>query len=80
MTINQIRDTIAKSDNKRGAILAALEQGFILTVKTANYVGATNDARKRISELRRLGYDIRDEYAVNESGERYKHYWLHKSK
>lgn len=80
MTINEIRDTIAAAGNKRGAILAALEQGFTLTVKSANYVGRTNDARKRISELRRAGHTINSRYVTNEVGERFKQYWLVKPK
>lgn len=73
MTIHEIRETIARKGNKRGAILKALQEGILLTVASANYVGATVDARKRISELRAMGYDIKSDKV---KGQNYNYYWL----
>lgn len=64
---------------KKAAILKALINGQKLTVLSAVKKFNTVDLRKRISELRREGFKINDEWCVNNSTKsRYKSYWIKK--
>jgi hypothetical protein len=66
--------------SQKVAIIAYLNNGGTLTKKNAAQLFGAEDYRKRISELRRAGYDIRDRWitGMNRYGhkERYKEYYL----
>lgn len=61
---------------RRQRILEALEAGQRLTSYTANRIGHTVDSRKVISDLRRDGHRISDEWQTGKDGRRFKVYFL----
>jgi len=66
--------------SQKVAIIAYLRNGGTLTKKNAAQLFGAEDYRKRISELRRAGFDIRDRWKTGKSRyghtERYKEYYL----
>lgn len=58
------------------AILEILENGNSLTGLDALVLCGTMKLASRISELRRLGYNIKDEYIKVDSGKHVKIYWM----
>lgn len=64
-------------------ILRCLQSGLVLTKANAKQLTGAEDYRKRISELRRQGYEILDRWVsgINRYGnhERYKEYYMVKA-
>ncbi len=58
------------------AILDHLENGYKLSVCTAAQQFLTGDLRKIISDLRKLGNPIKDDWKVSSTGKRYKIYYI----
>ena len=61
---------------REAAILEALQDGKRITSYQANRIGHTVDSRKVISDLRRHGYHISDEWQTAKDGRRFKVYFL----
>lgn len=62
------------SQNKR--ILAYLEDGNKISTFDAFTKFHVTRLASRIHDLRVAGYEINDEWAENEAGEKFKHYFL----
>ncbi len=61
------------------AILAVLEDGARITGLDALRLCGTMKLSSRVGELKRKGYNIRDEFIIAfPSGKRVKRYWLEK--
>lgn len=63
-------------ETQKARIRIALEQGRILTSYQANQVGHTVDSRKCISDLRKEGVKISDEWRIGDDGRRFKAYYI----
>lgn len=61
---------------REAAILEALQNGQKITSYQANRIGHTVDSRKVISELRRKGYKISDQWTEGQDGRRFKVYFI----
>lgn len=68
--------------SQKKEILRCLQSGMVLTKANAKSLTGAEDYRKRISELRREGHNIRDRWVggINRYGhhERYKEYYIPK--
>jgi len=62
---------------QRNAILEHLRNKGSITTLEAVLELHIMDSRKRISELRRDGHDIPDEWETSKAGKRYKRYFGH---
>ena len=65
-----------KLNNQHFLIIAYLKQGHTLTPLEAIKVAGSMKLSTRIGELRKLGYDIKDEWLKLENGKKVKRYWL----
>ena len=64
---------------QQNQILASLNKGKVLTVSDGLRIAQTHDLRKHISDLRKKGVDIVDEWVTLENGKRIKRYFLSES-
>ena len=69
--------TEANSLTQRQAILKLLESGVVLSKSNAKQLTGAEDFRKRISELRRMGYPIQDSWTTGKN--RYGHSCTYKN-
>ena len=67
------------TDTKKAKILAYLKAGQVITPAFAFSRIRCLSWSQRIGNLKREGYDIRDEY-VNRNGSRFKRYWMPKAR
>ena len=65
-----------KLNNQHFLIIEYLKQGHTLTPIEAIKVAGSMKLSTRIGELRKLGYDIKDEWLKLENGKKVKSYWL----
>lgn len=64
----------------RKKALEIMQSGVRLSELKGLNMGLGTSLRTRISELRKMGYDIQDEFVTSSSGARYKEYFIPKKK
>jgi hypothetical protein len=69
-----------KLNNQHFLIIEYLKQGHTLTPLEAIKVAGSMKLSTRVGELRKLGYDIKDEWLKLENGKKVKKYWLNSLK
>lgn len=69
-------EKILNPETQKARIRKAFMQGRILTSYEANRVGRTVDSRKCISDLRKDGVKIEDEWRTGDDGRRFKVYFV----
>jgi hypothetical protein len=67
---------MAKLNNQHFLIIEYLKQGHTLTPIEAIKVAGSMKLSTRVGELRKLGYDIKNEWLKLENGKKVKRYWL----
>lgn len=65
-----------KPNNQHFLIIEYLKQCHTLTPLEAIKVAGTMKLSSRVGELKKLGYDIKDEWLKLENGKKVKRYWL----
>ncbi len=69
-----------KPITQTGMILRHLQERGSITQVEASAMYKSRSLTKRISELRAQGYNIKSEWRIDPTGQRYVRYWLRKIK